>query len=423
MPRNLLTADQVAARLGVKVETVYAYVSRGVLARTVAEDGKSSRFDPAEVDELAQRGRPRRDRRRAGSVEVTLATGITRIGERAVAYRGRDVAELARTSTFEAVAELLWTGTLPTSTDAAAWTVPEPTRRLAAAVTAPLPGAAPAIERLAVIAAALAGADPLRVDRRPAAVARVGRLLLSTFAVALPPALPLAGGPRRRGATPSAGPGGNRATGAHRRIAAALWPHLSALPATRPRVRVLDAALVLLADHELATSTLAARVAASTRADPYAVVLAGLGAVAGPRHGIAAAAAHRLLLDAEAGGSAERAVATTLEAGGSLPGFGHQLYRRGDPRAVVLLDRLASICPRGVAATVEGVMAAAERLDAGPPNVDFALGALGLATHMPVGATDAVFALARTAGWIAHGLEEYGEAPLRFRARAVYTGV
>jgi citrate synthase len=56
------------------------------------------------------------------------------------------------------------------------------------------------------------------------------------------------------------------------------------------------------------------------------------------------------------------------------------------------------------------------------PNVDFALGALAFATQMPLGATEAIFAVARTAGWVAHALEEYGEAPLRFRARAVYIG-
>ncbi|MEZ5141633.1 MAG: citrate/2-methylcitrate synthase [Acidimicrobiales bacterium] len=420
MPRNLLTADQAAARLGVKVETVYAYVSRGALTRTVAEDGRTSRFDPAEVDELAQRGRPRRDRRRAGSVEVTLATGITKLADDRLAFRGHDVADLTRTATFEAVAELLWTAELPSSADAAVWTVPDDARRLAAAVTAPLPADAPAIERLAVVTAALAGADPLRVDRRPAAVARVGRRLLTTF----PTALPAAVAPdrsRRRGTATRTG-GGNRATGAHRRVAAALWPALSPLPATRPRVRVLDAALVLLADHELATSTLAARVAASTRADPYAVVLAGLGAVAGPRHGTAAAASHRLFLDAEAGGSAERALAAALESSPTPPGFGHPVYRTADPRATVLLDRLASICPRRAAATIDGVLAAGARLDAGPATVDAALGAFAYATQMPVGATDAVFAVARTAGWIAHALEEYGEAPLRFRARAVYTG-
>ena len=418
MPRNLLTADQAAARLGVKVETVYAYVSRGVLTRTVAEDGRTSRFDPAEVDELAQRGRPRRDRRRAGSVEVTLATGITRLGDADLSYRGHEVAELARTSTFEAVAELLWTGELPTSTDAAAWSVGPAARDLVAAVTAPLPVDAPAVERLAVVAAALACIDPLRVDRRPAAVARVGRLLLAAFPSALPPA-PMVGTGR---AGSGAGGGGNRATGARRRVAAALWPKLSALPATRPRVRVLDAALVLLADHELATSTLAARVAASTRADPYAVVLAGLGAVAGPRHGTAATAAHRLLLDAEAGGSAERALAAVLEDQGRPPGFGHPVYRGDDPRATVLFERLASICPRRAAATIDAVLAAADRLDVGAVNTDLALAAVAYATRMPVGATDRIFAVARTAGWVAHALEEYGEAPLRFRARAVYTG-
>ena len=417
MPRNLLTADQAAARLGVKVETVYAYVSRGVLTRTVAEDGRTSRFDPAEVDELAQRGRPRRDRRRAGSVEVTLATGITHLGDAELSYRGHAVAELARSSTFEAVAELLWTGDLPAGTDPVAWSVPPAARDLVAAVTAPLPADAPAVERLAVVAAALACIDPLRVDRRPAAVARVGRLLLGAFPMALPPA-PLVGS-RRAG---SAATGGNRATGARRRVAAALWPKLSALPATRPRVRVLDAALVLLADHELATSTLAARVAASTRADPYAVVLAGLGAVAGPRHGTAATAAHRLLLDAEAGGSAERALAAALEDQRRPPGFGHPIYRGDDPRATVLLERLGSICPRRAAATVDAVLAAGRRLDVGAANVDLALAAVAYATRMPVGATDRVFAVARTAGWVAHALEEYGEAPLRFRARAVYTG-
>lgn len=416
MPRNLLTADQVAARLGVKVETIYAYVSRGVLGRTVAPDGKTSQFDPAEVEELARRGRPRQGRRRAGAVEVALATGVTRLDERGLAYRGHRVDDLAQGSTFEAVAELLWTGELPASTDAKLWTAPASNVRLAAAVTAPLPLDAPAIGRLAVVAAALGAADADRADRRPSAVVRVGRELLSTFAVALPVAEPLPGSRRTRAA------GANRATGAHRRIAAALWPHLSALPPTRPRVRVLDAALVLVADHELATSTLAARVAASSRADPYAVVSAGLGAVAGPRHGTAASAAHRLLLDADAGGSAQRSVAAELEAGGGVPGFGHAVYRGVDPRLDVLLARLATIAPRRAMATLDAVLAAGSDLGAGVANIDLGLAALAVATDMPVGATDAIFAVARTAGWIAHALEEYGEAPLRFRARAVYTG-
>jgi citrate synthase len=186
-------------------------------------------------------------------------------------------------------------------------------------------------------------------------------------------------------------------------------------------VAVLDAALVLLADHELATSTLAARVAASTRADPFAVVLAGLGAVSGPLHGKAALGAHQLVEDARRAPAVGAVVARTL-AGGRLPGFGHPVYRGVDPRARHLLDRLADLLPRSERAVIDDVLAAASGLSDQPANVDFALGALASGLHMPLGATEAIFAVARIAGWIAHALEEYGEEPLRFRARAIYVG-
>jgi citrate synthase len=208
-------------------------------------------------------------------------------------------------------------------------------------------------------------------------------------------------------------------------VAQRLWPRVSALPATPERVAALEAALVLLSDHELATSTLAARVAASTRADPFAVVLAALGAVSGPLHGKAARGVHQLLLQAVAS-SPELAVACGIDAAG-LPrgvvhGFGHPVYRGVDPRAAFLLEAIAPLVSRGTRRLIDAVADAASASGAAPPNVDFALGALAFALEMPVGATEAIFVIARTAGWIAHALEEYGEAPLRFRARAVYIG-
>jgi citrate synthase len=185
-------------------------------------------------------------------------------------------------------------------------------------------------------------------------------------------------------------------------------------------VALLDMALVLLADHELATSTLAARVAASTRADPFAVVLAGLGALAGKLHGRAARVIHALLLRA-AETSPEHAVARTLDEAGAIHGFGHPVYAGVDPRAACLLEALGPSLKREERKLLDDVARAASAGSASP-NVDFALGALAFAFRMPVGSTDALFAVARTAGWIAHALEEYGEAPLRFRARAVYIG-
>jgi citrate synthase len=209
---------------------------------------------------------------------------------------------------------------------------------------------------------------------------------------------------------------------ADRTVAALLWPRLSGQRPTIARVRALDAALVLLADHELATSTLAARVAASTRANPFACVLAAIGAVSGPLHGRAAIGTHRVLAEALATGNAAAAVDGALEASERIPGFGHPLYDGLDPRASLLLDQVERIANAGTAATIDAVRRIAVDATGAEPNVDFALGALAVAGGMPFGATEGVFAIGRTAGWIAHVLEEYDERPLRYRPRAIYTG-
>jgi citrate synthase len=400
MKRNVLTARQVATRLGVKLETVYAYVSRGVLGRTVADDGKTSRFDAVEVERLARHGRPRTEGGRVGSVDVSLATSITEIHGDRLLFRGQDAVALARSATFEQVAELLWTGSRASE---APWRPSPKGLRVARAAVRPLPPVTSPVERFAVVAASLACTQPLRGDLRPAAVAGHARTLVATF-VELLPSLPQAPVPAALG-----------------RIAERLWPRLSPLAATADGVALLDAALVLLSDHELATSTLAARVAASTRADPFAVVLAGLGAVAGKLHGKAPRAVHELLINAAAT-SPEQAVARALDEGGVTFGFGHPVYRGTDPRAAHLLERLAPMLRRDDRRRIDDV----RRIASGgrsEPNVDFALGALAFAMQMPPGATEAIFAVARTVGWMAHALEEYGEAPLRFRARALYIGL
>lgn len=393
--RNLLTANQVAARLGVQLKTVYAYVSRGVLERTLADDGKTSLFDAAAVDRLAQRGRPRRESRQLGSVDVSLATAITCIEAERLLFRGHDVRTLAG-KPFEAVAELLWSGELPERTD---W--PTTSDEDVRALSFSLPKSSPATERLAAVTAALACKQPLRVDLRPSAVMQHARSLLVNLVDCLPPLA---------------------ADNNKRRLAARLWPRLSPLPATGARVDCLDTALVLLSDHELATSTFAARVAASTRADPFAVVLAGMGAVSGPLHGKAALAAHELLIAARSTGQPERVIANAISRSGFVPGFGHPVYRGIDPRAECLRARLLPLVKRADQAIVDSVCAAASATSEHHPNVDFALAYLAFAMDMPLGASEAIFVIARCAGWIAHALEEYGERALRFRARALYIG-
>jgi citrate synthase len=402
MRRNLLSADQASTRLGVQRATVYAYVSRGLLSRSVGDDGRTSWFDPDEVDALARRGRPRTRTERAGSVDVVLASGLTQIVGGHLRYRGHDVADLAATTSFEATAELLWAGSLPDGT--VTWPAPRQELDAAVAATDTLPLSAPIAARLATAVAAVAAADEARGDLRPETVRRKARVLLGVLARTPAPV----------------GTAADRTESTS--VAAQLWPRLSPQRPTSARVGALDAALVLLADHELATSTLAARVAASTRANPFACVLSAIGALSGPLHGRAAIGTHRVLTEALATGDAAAAVDGALDSQERIPGLGHPLYDGVDPRAVVLLDRVDRIASPRAAATIDAVRRIAVDATGEQANVDFALGALALAGAMPFGSTEGVFAIGRTAGWVAHVLEEYDERPLRFRPRAIYTG-
>ncbi len=192
------------------------------------------------------------------------------------------------------------------------------------------------------------------------------------------------------------------------------------VPAPTPElVQAVNATLVLMADHELATSTMAVRMAASTRADPYDALLAGLGTIAGPLHGGASQLAHSLLVDAERVG-VERALDDTLRWQGVLPGFGHSVYKNGDARCTVLLDLFDRLADPAQVELVRSLVDLAGAHTIPLPNVDLALAAIAWSTGMPADAGRTLFTVARVAGWVAHYLEELGERPLRYRARAVY---
>jgi citrate synthase len=416
--RRLSTAE-AAARLGVKPATLYAYVSRGLLGRERSPDGRTSSFDPVEVDRLARPGRARRGRR--PSAELVVPSALTAIDHGLPWYRGLAVPELAATRGFEEVAEWLWTGRFPDPVPT--WRAGRPALDAGRRAQAALPRAALPLERIRVIAAALAAGDELRLELHPAAVTAAGRSLVAGLVDCLPRlAPPPPGSPPGRGRRGrEASRPGPRLPGPAS-IATRLWVGLSPLDPEPALVGAVDAALVLLADHELAASTVAARVAASVRADPYAVASAGLAVVSGTLHGGASLGIEALLDEIDRPDQAASAVGARLRRGERLRGFGHRLYPDGDPRAVALLARLrdaAGGSPRMQA--VESLLEAAAHRGLPAANVDLALAALAHVTTMTRGAAEAIFATARTAGWIAHALEEYDrDTPIR--PRAVYTG-
>jgi citrate synthase len=404
-PAGLLTTAEAALALGVKPATLYAYVSRRVLHSHRVPGHRGSWFDRAEIEAMAG-GR----RRPSHGLDLAIATGLTRIDETGLSYRGHDVLDLSLRASFESVASLLWSGRL----DSEPFQAPRDIVRAAHRATAWLPPGARLADRLALIVTAAASADPLRFDLSAPAVASTGRLLVGVMVEGLPQL-------SRADPPPLALPDGSVVESS---IAARLWARLAPEPADAG-APVLNGFLVLLADHELATSTVAARVAASTRANPYAAVTAALGTLDGPLHGTVSEEVHGLLTRATGPGGPGGAVSDSLRRDQRVPGFGHALYAGGDPRARAafpLLRRLGRNVPaRRRLHVVEQVRRAVSGRTPASPNSDFCLGALAFVAGMPPDAGEAIFAIARTAGWVGHVLEEYGEAPLRFRARGIYS--
>lgn len=398
-PERRLSTKETAELLDVKPETVYAYVSRGQLTSRREPGGRGSTFDEAEVTALARRNRRESQAGPAYGGELSVRTRITLIDEDRYYFRGVDAVALAARHSYEEVAEWLWTERL---SPGVTFTAPEATVAVARRAVTALPEHAAPTDQLRVAAIAAATEDPLRFDLSEEAVLATARVLIPTLVAALP----------LRPYGRDEGP-----------LARRLWGRLTSRDPDEASLRALDTALALLVDHDLAASTLAVRVAASARAHVYAAVSAGLGVIEGPLHGAASGLAHRLLLDVLDEGNAGPVVAAELRAGRRIPGLGHRLYPGEDPRARALFTLLEHI-PRAEPALLAAhdIVATAARHTALHANVDLALAVLTASCGMPATAGETVFAVARTAGWIAHALEEYGERPMRMRPSGHYVG-
>ena len=374
-----IDAPEALRRLGVKPQTLYAYVSRGrIRASADAADTRRGRYAAADVDRLTTR---KARGRKAADVaadaiawgEPILQSAITTVAEGRLYYRGQDAALLAETATFEGVARLL-RGI-------------EASPRESRLRPAPPKGASMRERLFAALAMGAArGAPAWR--QPPEVLANDGATLLDEAADAVCGRV-------------ESGP-------IHQRLGQA-WG-LGTMGTD-----LIRRALVLLADHELNPSTFAARVAASTGASLAASALAGLSTLSGPRHGGAYEAVARLAADAERQGPKD-AVAARLAFWTSTPGFGHPLYPDGDPRARALLN---AFTPPGA---YQALSAAVADATGAHDNVDFALAAMTRSLALPPDAPFMLFAVARCAGWVAHAMEQAATGAI-IRPRARYVGI
>jgi len=314
-----------------------------------------------------------------------LESSITLIADDTLYYRGHDVVSLAHDASVEAVASLIWTGRLDDRRPEFAPPAP----------SVPAPRSTPFIVRAQAALALASAVDHQAFDLRSDAVVRAGWRILDLL-VGIE-------APRARGPIDVALARGWR-----------LRPGADA---------VVRAAIILCADHELNVSAFTARCVASAGSNPYAVVTAGLAALEGTKHGGSTARVEATLAAMRRERSLRAALAERLRHGQRIDGFGHPLYRQGDPRAAALLDMLERRYPKSPELRYARDFArAATALTGERPNVDFALGAVSRVLGLPSGSGLTLFAIGRTIGWIGHAIEQYAVDHI-IRPRAKYVGV
>lgn len=401
--KRYLSAAEAADELGVSLATLYAYVSRGMIrSEGIEGDQRARRYSAEDVTALKARKESRRSPEVVSEAALhygmpVLESAITLIQDGRLYYRGQDAVELALHQSVEAVAALIWAGELDAVIPGLNGTYLLPgrvkTARESLAELLPID--------LFQAALPLAASDDLAAyDLRPEAVAQTGARILRLLATLIASLSP----------EKSAGMGG---------IASGLQGRWK--PDDPQAKALISAALILCADHELNVSAFTARCVASAHATPYAVVSAGLAALAGSKHGGHTQRVEAFLREVGSPQRARSAIAGRLRRGESLAGFGHTLYPEGDPRGRALLALVTEHYPDSPALELaEAMTAAAHDLTGDLPTIDFALVIMAEALQLPPGSPLALFAIGRTIGWIGHALEQYGlDRMIRPRARYI----
>jgi 2-methylcitrate synthase len=346
----------------------------------------------------------------AGETAIsTVETGLT--------YRGYAIEDLAEHSTYEEVAYLVLHGELPNAAETAAFR-----QRLGAAAVVPpelietlrrIPATAPTMDVLRTATSMLAHFEPEAADSSHEANVRKTERLLAK--------LPVVVAARQRLKT------GQEPVAADASLtlpANFLWMLRGQKPSEK-QVQAMDASFILYAEHEFNASTFTARCAVSTLSDLHSGITAAIGALKGPLHGGANEAALGVL---EEVGSVERAEAwarNALAQKQKIMGFGHRVYKDGDPRAVYLKRLTAAVAAETghqdlerTAEIIEMTVWNEKRI---PPNVDWPCARLYHYFGLPKDLYTPLFVVARVVGWSAHIIEQLDNNRI-MRPRAIYKG-
>jgi len=383
-----LTATEAADFLNISKATLYAYVSRGLIRSEDGINQRSRAYHRFDLERLKQR----KTIRQHPSAEMSsalhwgsplLESNLTLITDGQVFYRGKEATALASSQTFLEVATWFWTGNWEVPTSGHSVPAPKESNR------EPI-----LLFHEALLRAAMT--EPLGYDFSLPNLLETGIHILSLFLQILT---------RKRNP---------KMTETAREL------HKAWCPQKTDADRIINAALILCIDHELNVSSFTARVVCSAGTSIYEVISAALCALRGSRHGGGIERATRLLVEMQGLSSVRDFLLQRIRAGIEIPGFGHPLYPNGDPRAAQLFELLNQYFAADARSWLEVVASATKALKR-KPNIDLALAVCSLSLRLPPYAAFALFALGRTAGWIAHAAEQSQSKKL-IRPRARYTG-
>ncbi len=371
-----ITMAEACSRLGVRPQTVYAYVSRGKL-EVMADpaDTRRSLYRAEDVAGLAKRKQAGRKHETLAAntlfgAEPSIPTAISTFHRQRLYYRGQDAVTLAGSATLEDAAQLLWNS--------------EQAPDFSSVGRVASPGRVAAFTTLAGLAATGHSTHGRMTRVLHGECQNLVGQLANAFGA-------------QHGKRPL-----------HLRFAQG-WK------LSDQAAELLRTAMVLLVDHELTSSAFAARIAASTGASLPACLLSGLTTLSGPLHGDASGRVKALFNEVERQGE-DQVMAHYLSTGMPLAGFGHHLYPDGDPRAAALLALFEP------AEVITRFIDKATQLTGLHPNIDVALAALAAHCRLPDDAAFGLFATARSIGLLAHSLEQLSVAQV-IRPRGRYVGV
>jgi 2-methylcitrate synthase len=346
----------------------------------------------------------------AGETAIsTVETGLT--------YRGYAIEELAEKSTYEEVAYLVLFGELPTTQQSAQFRL-----RLGAAANVPpelidtlrkIPASAPTMDVLRSACSLLAHWDPETSDNSHDANVRKTERLLAKFPVVVAARQRLKSGQEPVAADPKLTFPANF-----------LWM-LRGSPPSERQVKALDVSLILYAEHEFNASTFAARCICSTLSDLHSAITGAIGTLKGPLHGGANERALEVLLSVGSREKAKAWIESALARKEKIMGFGHRVYKTGDPRAVILKRLTAAVAAETgnqpleeTAEIIEETTWSQKKI---PPNVDWPCARLYHYLGLPLDLFTPLFVIARVVGWSAHVIEQLDNNRI-MRPRAIYKG-